>query len=275
MNNLAVLLLSCSDVPRVTTITRDEVHRLITHTAGFVFDQSGERELLEFRVFDWCTLQMTVQEWSNYGFGVGDRVVPMVQQMLGVDLTPYGHFALIIDVPGASSAAWAPNRKYLHMAAASMTPAILGHEIGHLYNANHANLDTPAGPQEYGDEFCIMGGEGNKFTFANASFNNLPDGPGMCASTLTGCGWLDMGQPNVGVDVGHSLLSRPGEVQIELKALDGAPKPGWGGPPIVAWADGLHVQRLYLEYRSTATYYDKGLKGRGRKWGHLVPLSRT
>lgn len=265
--NLAVLLLSVSNAPRVTTITRDDVHRLITHMAGFVFDQSGEQELLQFRVFEWCQLSMTLQEWGNYGFNVGDKVVPEVERTLLVDLSSYDHFALVIDVPQASGGAWAPGRKYLHIAAASLMPTLLGHEIGHLYGANHANLDTPAGPQEYGDQFCVMGG--NQFSFANADFNSLPDGPGMCAPTLTACGWLNVGLPNVGVDVGPSLRSRPGETVINLRALDGAPKQGWGGPPVVAWADGLHGQRLYVEYRSPNTFYDQGLQGRGAQVGPL------
>src|SRR5829696_840574 len=158
--NLAVLLLSCRDVPRVTAITREWVHRLTAHVAGFVFDQSGEREELQFRVFDWFTLPLTANEWGDGGWTVGDHVVPMVQQGLGVDLAPYNHFALVIDIPGAGGGAWndiGPPFRYLHVGAKDLKPALLAHEIGHLYNrGGHANLYDPFSPNgrmEYGDQF--------------------------------------------------------------------------------------------------------------------------
>jgi hypothetical protein len=56
---LAILLLQNSDSPRATTYTRDWVHQLVGHTTGFIAEQSGGREIIEFRVFDWFTLPMT------------------------------------------------------------------------------------------------------------------------------------------------------------------------------------------------------------------------
>lgn len=66
------------------------------------------------------------------------------------------------------------------MAARSLDPALLAHELGHMYGANHANLDTPTGPEEYGDRFCVMGREDNKFTFVHPKLG-VATGPGMVA----------------------------------------------------------------------------------------------
>src|SRR5688572_21734908 len=117
--SLAILLLKCKDAPRVTQLTRDWVHQMTGVVAGYFADQSGGRERLEFRVFDWFELPQTSAAWSALGFNAGGVVTPLVAAGLGVDLAPYSHFVLVIDTAGATSAAWDPmTRKYCHMAAA-------------------------------------------------------------------------------------------------------------------------------------------------------------
>ncbi len=169
---LAYLPVFCSDTPRVTNLTQPWLFKLATHAAGFFFDMSGERELMEFRVFDWFQLPVTSQQWNDWGFDAGDHVVPMVASGLHVDLAPYDHFVFVIDKTDAHLAATRPSdRKYTYMGAQDVDAAILCHELGHQYNSNHANLDTPAGPEEYGDSFCIMGAEGAKFSYTEPSLN--------------------------------------------------------------------------------------------------------
>lgn len=102
---LAVLLLSCTDTPRETDFDRTWVHRLVGHVAGYYLDQSGGRVDMEFRVFDWFQLPHTSQQWNDLGFGAGPVVKPIVEAGLGVDLSPYDHFALVIDKFDALSAA--------------------------------------------------------------------------------------------------------------------------------------------------------------------------
>ena len=169
---LAYLPVSVSDSPRVTSLTQPWLFKLATHAAGFYFDMSGERELMEFRVFDWCQLPITSLQWNNFGFDAGDRVIPMVASALHVDLGPYDHFVFVIDKADAKLAATRPSdRKYTYMGAQDASPAILCHELGHQYNSNHANLDTPSGPLEYGDDFCIMGAEGAKYSYSEPTLN--------------------------------------------------------------------------------------------------------
>ena len=92
---LAVLLLSCTGSARLTDFDQPWVHRLVGHMAGYYLDQSGGRENIEFRVFDWFQLPQTSQQWNDLGFGVGPVVKPIVEAGLHVDLSPFDHFALV------------------------------------------------------------------------------------------------------------------------------------------------------------------------------------
>jgi len=266
--NLAILLLQCKNEPRVTTLTRDRIHQLVTNVAGYLVDQSGGRELLEFRVFDWFELPLSGAEWNALQFNAGATVVPLVEQGQQVDLSPYGHFVLVIDKADATSAAWnSPGPlKYNHMGAQSLNPALLGHELGHMYGADHANLDTPTAAKpflEYGDQYCIMGSEGNKFTFVVKPLQAV-GGPGMVAPTLIGCDWLDLTQPNVTHDLRQKLSSAPNEASVTLTALRGAPAKNYSGLPVVAFAESYEGnQQLLIEFRA--------LKG----WDHGMPKPST
>ena len=71
---LAVLLLSCTDTPRITDYDQPWVHRVVTDVAGYFLDQSGGRVNMEFRVLDWFGLPKTSQEWNDFGFGAGPAV---------------------------------------------------------------------------------------------------------------------------------------------------------------------------------------------------------
>lgn len=183
--NIAILPLNCRNEPRVTTLTRNEIQQITKHVADYFKDQSGGREQLEYRVFDWFTLPITSTEWNELGFNAGGTVIPMVEQGQQIDLSSYGHFVLLIDKQDANSAAWnSPGPlKYCHMAAQSLDPALLAHELGHMYGADHADLDTPNGREKYGDQLCIMGREGNKFSFIDTALGTAT-GPFLCECLL-------------------------------------------------------------------------------------------
>lgn len=57
MNN-AVPLLKCRNEPRAMTWSRDQVHKMSGHVAGNYGNQSGQRESLEFHVFDWFEMPL-------------------------------------------------------------------------------------------------------------------------------------------------------------------------------------------------------------------------
>ena len=280
--NLAVLLLSCTGSPRVTNLDQPWVDRLFGHMAGYYSAQSGGRENPQFRVFDWFVLPQTSQQWNDLGFGVGPVVRPIVEAGLSVDLSPFDHVALVIDKFDAASAAVSPsNPSYVHVGAQSLTPALVEHECGHFFGAAHANLDTPAGPSEYDDKFCVMGREGSKYSFVDTELNRpLPTGgfdtshsdtgPGMTASTLRACGWLDLARH--AVDVSGPLGHGTRRTTVELAPLRGAPRDGSPGQPVCAFADGIVAgQRLLVEFRSRDGW-DVGMPPQGAGWvvAHLT-----
>lgn len=283
---LAVLLLSCTGTARETNFAQEWVHRLVGHVASYFVDQSGGRVNIEFRVFDWFQLPHTSQEWNNLGFGAGPVVKPIVATGLRVDLSPYDHFALVIDKFDAISAAVSPEHpNYVHVGAQSLDPALLAHELGHFFGAAHANLDKPSGPAEYDDRFCLMGREGAKYSHVHTPLNRpRPDGtidttlsdtgPGMTAPALRACGWLDL--TSHGIDISDSLKSGTRRATIELAPLRGAPQAR--GLPVCAFADGVvRGQRLVLEYRSHDGW-DQGMPPRGAGWvvAHLTgPENRS
>lgn len=280
---LAVLLLSCTGTARETDFDREWVHRLVGHVAGYFLDQSSGRVNMEFRVFDWFQLPHTSQQWNDLGFGAGPVVRPIVAQGLDVDLSPFDHFALVIDKFDASSAAVSPQHpNYVHVGAQSLDPALLQHEMGHFFGAGHANLDTPTGPDEYGDRFCIMGREGTKYSFVHTPLNRMrpngsidttlsDSGPGMAAPALIACGWLDLATQ--AADISVPLKSGVRRTTVQLTPLPGAP-----GHRVCAFADDVVPgQRLLLEYRNHEGW-DQGMPQHGAGWivAHLTgPENRS
>jgi hypothetical protein len=250
--NLGVLLLTCKGEPRITSLTKQWVEQCAERTAQFHFAQSGGRVQISYKVYDWFELNMTGQEWNNHGFNVGNVVRPVVSQALSLDLSTHDHFALVIDK--ADARLGATSGVHTHLAARDLNPAILQHELSHVYGAPESSLDTPQGPQLYGNLFCIMGFERQKYSFSDPTLT-LPfdvdeadhslSGPGMTAPTMMTTGWLDFSQRNQGQDISASLGT--GSMTLQLAALRGAPAPSYQGPPVFAWAD--LGDRKIIEYR--------------------------
>lgn len=274
---LAVLLLQNSDSPRATTFDEEWVRRLLGHTVGYLGHQAGGRITVEVDVFDWFTLPMTAAQWDQAAFEVGPMVRPMVEAGLGVDLSSFDHFALVIDRADARLAAVSPvHPEFVHVAAQDMDAALLQHEIGHFYGAGHANLDSPSGPVEYGDAFCVMGAEGAKFSFVFEPLNltdpfggvstTLSDsGPGMVAPTLLACAWLE---PGHGTDLTGALQGEEARAVVRLVPLRGAPRPGVADQ-VFAFAHGLldRVVTVELRWRDG---WDQGLPDPGADSGWVV-----
>ncbi|MEP7308800.1 MAG: hypothetical protein ABJA98_25105 [Acidobacteriota bacterium] len=244
----------------MTTLTAGEVSKVTAQLAAYYLQQSGGREKLTYQVFDWFELSLTSEAWDTLGFNVGPVVTAEVAQKLSVDLSSFTHFVLVIDKSGASLAATDPaTLKYTHAAAKDLTQAILAHEFGHTYGSNHANLQTPTGPAEYGDNFCVMGREGGKYSFPDPSLGiQGASGPGMVAPNLISCGWLNINDPAVAFNVGQQSHARPSEPVCEIAALRGAPRAG-SGLPVVVRADNVPGGlKLLVEFRM-ADGWDRAL----------------
>jgi hypothetical protein len=271
--NLGVLLLFCKE-GRMTSFTREWAERAIQRVADYVLAQSGGRETISFKVYDWIKLPMTAAEWGALGFGAYSSVRPTVEQEVGESLDPYTHILIGIDVPQASGGATASylTPSVTHLAAQNFSPSNVGHELGHRYGAGDAFGETADGPVVYQDSFCVMGGRGFPLSFFDEALAdpNAPNlnrsGPGMCAPTLMATGWLKEGEHGVGLDLSHSNLSSGVGRIVELSALAGAPGPGWMPPPVV-----IRYQDLLVEYRvGVRDGWDRGLDPEGGAGGWVV-----
>jgi len=266
---LAVLLLRCSDAEERATFTRDWMDLLMTNAARYFADQSGQRASLQWHVFDWYQLSFDNQRWVDLKGHAGEHVLPEVAANHGVIEANFDKFALVIDHPASTSAAWMSN-KFVHVSARDVNPALFCHELGHGFGVGHeANREAPAGPVEYGDPFCVMGSDSFSFVDGTLSLQNAPTrghiGPGMAPPSLISCRWLDVTAH--GVDIGSALRSG-GRTTFTLAPLRGAPRGQQVPIPVCAWADGIvDGQRLVVSYR-VAEGWDRGvpLAGGARGW---------
>ncbi|GAA2374613.1 hypothetical protein Cme02nite_03800 [Catellatospora methionotrophica] len=223
------MLVTGPTLPRVTHLTLSHVQRMFLNTFHYIGDQSGGRETMTFTVFDWWKVPVTEAEWAALGEGLGPKAEQLYLRDMGVSLAHFGHIAFVIDQHNASSGVKVSDR-YTHLGAQSLTPALIAHEMGHVYGAAHARSDAAAGPDEYGDPFCVMGGEGAKFSFAEPTlairadlgqvgwrfcqlcsglfFTGVPGSMGVCTGAMIGGGHLAQGFEFV---LPHDLPAGPKE----------------------------------------------------------------
>jgi hypothetical protein len=266
--NLGVLLLYCEE-GRGTRFSRVWAERAVQRLAEYVFAQSGGRETITFKVYDWIQLPLTAAGWSALGFGAYASVRPYVEQMTGESLDPYDHILIGIDHP-QSSGGTTPGT-FTHLAAKNFTPSLMAHELGHRFGADDAFGEMTTGVERYLNRYCVMGGKGFPGTFTDESISD-PDAPGlnrsgpaMSAPTLISTGWLDEDEHGTGLDLTSNILSSAGGRIEELSMLAGAPGPGWTRPPLV-----IRFQDLLIEYRvALPDGWDRGLprlRGGAESW---------
>jgi hypothetical protein len=158
----------------MTTLTRQWFDECMAYTADYLRQLSGGKYQYTWKVYDWFELSMTSADWNAAGMEVWAKARPLVEAGLNVNLSTHTHWAFVIDKADARSAAWNSSGKpYLYISGQDFCPALLQHELGHMANAKHAQAITgdPAKPDPYGDPYCIMGGEGNKFRFVEESLD--------------------------------------------------------------------------------------------------------
>lgn len=260
----AVLPLSCSDTPRVTNLTEEWLRLMMDDVSAYFTEQSGGRESLDVTVLGWHKLGLTSQAWNDALFGVGDIVRPQVAQAKNVDLDLFQCIILLIDKADAGSAVTTSDGRYIHAGAKDVDPAIIQHELGHVFGAGHAWLDTLRGSLQYGDKFCVMGNESTKYSHKRTgltfrrSTDHSDSGPGMITSSLVHSTWLNLGDAQAAVNITEQLRPDQGRATVTLAQLRGAPPEGYTGAPVCAWADVVPEGRLLIEYR-TGGSWDSGL----------------
>jgi len=236
----------------------------------YIEDQSGGRQSPDFKVFDWFPVSLTHQQWMDLGGNVSDTVNQQFvtkKPQKKTKLSGCDRFIYIIDESPAHSGVTENNET--RIAAQDFDPAILAHELTHVYGADDTFLDTPTGPMRYNALFCIMGREGSKYSFRDMSLASPQDGadaghtdcgPGMCVPTLLATKWLDLAKH--GVEVKGFTTGLTGST-VQIRALDGAPQ-GDGGLPVCCFVD--DGDRYLVEYRVPKSRWDAGLPPSANGW---------
>lgn len=251
--NLGVLLLYCNDNPRVTTFTRNWAEAAVKTVADYFYVQSGGRESITFKVFEWAQLTMPSTQWGALGMGAGPAVRA---DYINPSSDQYTHVLIGIDVPGASDGTTPLPLPYTYLAAQDFLPTSICHELGHVFGAPDAWGETASGAVRYLNHWCVMGGTRFPYSFPIASLSDPAaspagldvGGPSMAAPSLLATGWANPQQPGVTEDLTDSTsVFMAGGVATQLSALTGAPGPGWARPPLV-----IRYDDLLVEYRVRA-----------------------
>lgn len=261
---IAILLLSCAETPRRTTLTSDWFRLLSRHLSQYFLDQSGGRLTCDFTVFEWMQLSITGKQWNDAGPAVGDTARAEAAANYGFNQSDFDRYVLVIDEQ-VGSLGVTDYKTDTRIAAVSATPTIFAHELAHAFGAYHTQLETPEGPQEYGGPFCIMGLEGGKYSFFEsrlvspgfgADEAHSASGPGMCIASLSQTNWLDINAScHRLVPYGNGSLGST----IRIAALDGAPVVG--STIKVGCLIDIY-DRFTVEYRHPGVGWDAGLADR-------------
>jgi hypothetical protein len=270
---LAVLPVTCKNSPRVTALTKAWFEAALARVKAYFEHQSGGRAEFIYQVFDWTPLSFTTPEWSAEGTTVGDRVRPEAAALHHADFSGFTQFAIIVD--HAESHLGATFGRDTLMAAQDFDPAILAHELGHVYGAGHTMLDSASGPIEYAGPFCIMGAEGGKYSFVDSSLllpneggnaNHATSGPGMSVPTMLSAGWFDLAKHAVKAPIYSDGTTGS---TFRIQALDGAPPQGAQRPPTCCYVDA--GDRYLIEYRiASASPWDAAVPASGAPGGWIV-----
>lgn len=273
--NIGVLLLY-TQAGRQTTFTRDWADRAVGRLAAYISDQSGGRETITYKVFDWIQLSQTAEQWVALGFGAYSALKSGLENKIGESLDPYTHILIGIDHPQSSGGS-TPGT-FTHLAARNFTPSLMAHELGHRYGADDAFSESAEGPVRYQNNFCVMGAMNWPAVFADDTLtdpeapNLNQNGPNMSAPTLLATGWLKENEHGVGLDLTNSTNSFKSGITTDLSALSGAPKGTWTRPPLM-----IRYQDLLIEYRvgGSSAAWDQGLPNPGTGAGGWLVMHRS
>lgn len=181
----------------------------------------GQLDLTESQVFGWYTLDMnrsaylaglalatTKQEMDDAVAKARGDLIAMARQAAFADLTANGPFFSVVvcmnvptDLFGGGIGAvcddgrWPDDSNGPGMS--SMSPSLLGQEMGHVYGLTHSRTDGST--EDYMDPWDVMSTAASGFMDPHPHFNELDVrarpifrlGPGLNAANMTGRGWLD------------------------------------------------------------------------------------
>jgi hypothetical protein len=226
---------------------------------------SGGRVRVDWEADAPLQVEETMKEWAK--FEVREKVTQARTQARDQDLIPDGTEVIVIANDADTTRAATPTGSSPYVHVSLLTPSTVAHEMGHFFEwrgtskAGHADIARDFFRDEYADPTCLMGGSGNRFSFADAMIPALTgkplstrSGPGMNPALVDQCGWLDVPSPLVHVINSVNLGG------ATLQPWHGAPRADAAtGAPVVAILDGraLDNGRLYVCVRE-ARSWDRG-----------------
>jgi len=201
--------------------------------AAFIRQMSGGRAFVEWEVFDAAPLITPAQKAITDPKSAADKY----KQTASDDKYPtdFQRFMWVVD-DGVSKGGVSPGVDAL-IGASDIAVRSMQHEITHAFGVcAHADYTTI---NDYGDIFCILGGEDFKRSFENPrlevgdDYPHHSSGPGIIAPYLFVLGWLNYDKNVVGIG-NDALEENTGAALITIFANQGAPPPDSDRPIALA-----------------------------------------
>ncbi|WP_426286004.1 hypothetical protein [Luteibacter sp. E-22] len=168
----------------------------------------GNVDLSGTRVFGWWTLDRPRSDFKGFSTSPGGRnaIIDWARAKAaeeGVDLAPFHSVIVCLNVDtdlfGSPYGVCCDDGRWTDSSVpgfSSMSPCILGQEMGHGYGLNHSRIE---GGDDYSDDWDIMSTAVTPFMAPHPVFTELDQrgqpifrlGPGLNAANMAYVGWLD------------------------------------------------------------------------------------
>ena len=166
----------------------------------------GVLDLSGSQVFGWYTLDKNRSEYTGSGVNPQGRndLIAWARQAAIDDLTKHGPFFSVVvcmnvstDLFGGGSGVVCHDDRAPGNGMSSLSPSLLGQEMGHVYGLNHSRADGSTA--DYMDPWDVMSTANTTRMAPHPHFTDLDvrgnpifrAGPGLNAANMWGRSWLD------------------------------------------------------------------------------------
>jgi len=183
----------------------------------------GTLDLTGTQVFGWYKLDKSVDDYNALGGGARDALITWARAAAaahGVDLKPY--FSTVVCTNRWQDIGASPTLSGVIAQGLTAVPALLGHEMGHVYGLLHSRID--GSEVDYLDPWDIMSAD-THYEAPDPEFTLI--GPGLNAWNMRSRGWLDESRvwKGTGDSFDETIVLRP-LVRRDLRGFLAAELPG-------------------------------------------------